>query len=80
MDRQRVSERGGLKDVASQYTDDEHRHADYRVFAGQALREVTDDNDGDNDGDNDLAHAFDRYNWDSATGEPAAVSRYLCTF
>jgi len=58
----------GLKDVLSQFTDNEYRHADYRVYAAPTLRVV----------DDSLAQAFDRFDWGSASSDPATVSRSLC--
>lgn len=59
---------GGLKDVASQLTDNEYRHADYP--ARGASVEVTDA----------LAAAFDRHHWGSASSTPAVVARQLCGY
>ena len=61
----------GLKDVVSQFTDNEYRHADYRVFPADQV-EVTDDND--------VAKAFDGFSWGEASSNPAVVSRNMCGF
>lgn len=61
---------GGLKDVASQFTDNEYRHADFPYLADN-LQEVTDDNAP--------ARQFDSFNWGSASSTPAVMSRSLCS-
>lgn len=60
---------GGLKDLISQYTDNEYRHADYPYWA-DTLVEVTDSNA--------LAAVLDSFDWGSATSTPAVMSRALC--
>lgn len=61
---------GGAKDLASQYTDSEHRAADYPYVADN-LTEVTDRNQ--------LASQFDSLQWGAASSTPAVTSRQLCT-
>lgn len=59
---------GGLKDVVSQLTDNEYRHADYPATGTDV--EVT----------ADVAAAFDRFDWGAASSTPAVVARQLCDY
>jgi hypothetical protein len=61
---------GGLKDVLSQFTDNEYRHADYRVYAEPTLQRVSDADE----------LGFEHFDWGHASSNPTAVSRNLCSF
>jgi hypothetical protein len=60
---------GGLKDVLSQYTDNEYRHADYSTWASNWLVETTPQ----------VASQFNRYNWGRANTTPAVIGDQLCS-
>lgn len=60
---------GGLKDVASQYTNNEYRHADYSTWASNWLVETTPQ----------VAAQFNRYNWGKANTTPAVIGDRLCS-
>ncbi len=60
---------GGLTDILSQSTNNEFRSAKYPFWANW-LVETTDNNA--------TAKLFDKYNWGSATSNPARMSRELC--
>ncbi|MDJ1136059.1 NPP1 family protein [Streptomyces iconiensis] len=67
------NDQGGLKDVISQYTDNEYRHADYQSWADTNLVEVAPDGE--------LYKKFkdNAKAWGSADGNPAAVADTMCT-
>lgn len=60
---------GGLKDVVSQYTNNEYRHADYSTLASHWLVKTTPQ----------VAEQFNRYDWGKANTTPAVVADQLCS-
>ncbi|SEG20896.1 Necrosis inducing protein (NPP1) [Nonomuraea solani] len=61
---------GGLKDLTSQFTNDEYRSTTWRVWPKNTWLV----------GDKLHAGLWDRYNWGSATSTPEVVSRNLCKY